>query len=294
MADLKLKAGERVRNINKNSTRLGWQGVVVTERTDLSGISYSNHDHYHVRYDNGEIQSYTKVRSSQFIDRVRNPGVHEYINLGKWSITKQAYKEILFALAYGAHLRAAVKSCEWKETLLRELVTYMGRNGDISPVQADNLRAEIDFHFPNMKQHVCVDFGTLELMTLANMTQPRRKTLKKVRRNVITGKTQEDMQKELGFAQGTAEFNTRATGRSTAKSLDLISLAMLNPGQYVNLDNVDHAINIRGANTRIINDNFRALVAHWVDTMKLRGFTFDKQGLVYNPIVTEETYVEIK
>lgn len=288
MADIKLKAGERVRNINKNSNRLGWQGVVVTERTDLSGISYSNHDHYHVRYDNGEIQSYTKVRSSQFIDRVRNPGVPEYINLGKWNITKQAYKEILLALAYGAHLRAAVKPCEWNETLLRELVTYMGRNGDISPVQADKLRAEIDFHFPNIKLPVT------NFMTLEQMTQPRRKTLKKVRRNVITGKTQEDMQKELGFAQGTAEFNTRSTGRSTAKALDLISLAMLNPGQHVNLDNADHAVNIRGLNPRVINDNFRALVAHWVDTMKLRGFTFDKQGLIYNPIVTEETYVEIK
>ena len=292
MADLKLKTGDRVRNIRERSSYKGWQGVVVDHR---HGYINRGVDVYHVRYDNGFITSYQRHRSAESLERIAQ-GMHEHINLGKWNITKQAYTEITMFLAYGAPLRAVVKSSEWNEAFLRELVTYMGRTGDIVPMQADKLRAEIDFHFPNMKQHVnpCYDYNRLELMTLAQMAQPRRKTLKKVRRNVITGKTQEDVQKELGFAHGTAEFNTRATGRSTAKALDLISLAMLNPGQHVNLDNVDHAIDIRGVNTGVINKHFRALVAHWVDTMKLRGFTFDKQGLIYNPIVTEETYVEIK
>lgn len=292
MADLKLKTGDRVRNIRTQSSYKGWQGVVVDHRR---GWTVAPGMHYHVRYDNGHVASYQRHRSSESLERVVQD-VPEHINIGVWNITKQAYKEILMCIAYGAPLRAAVKSCEWNEAFLRELITYMGRNGDITPVQADKLRAEIDFHFPNMKQHVnpCYDYNRLELMTLAQMAQPRRKTLKKVRRNVITGKTQEDVQKELGFAHGTAEFNTRATGRSTAKALDLISLAMLNPGQHVNLDNADHAVNIRDLNQRVINDNFRALVAHWIDTMKLSGFTFDKSGLTYNPIVTEETYVEIK
>lgn len=121
---------------------------------------------------------------------------------------------------------------------------------------------------------------------------PKRRVLKKVRRNVITGKTQEDHVKALGPALGVSEFNTRALGRSTGQALHAIGSAMMNPGAEIRISGVDHFIEGNpGCSVRnSVDRHFRGLVQSLVGNMK--GFTFTPTHIVFNPIVTEEVYVE--
>ncbi|UNA05333.1 hypothetical protein [Klebsiella phage vB_KvaP_F4M1D] len=122
---------------------------------------------------------------------------------------------------------------------------------------------------------------------------PKRRVLKKVRRNVITGKTQDDHVKALGHARGVEEFNTRALGRSTGQALRAIGSAMCNPGVEVEISGVDHFLesnNHGRVNRHQVDRDFRGLVRSLVGDMK--GFTFTPTHIVFNPIVTEEVYVE--
>lgn len=123
--------------------------------------------------------------------------------------------------------------------------------------------------------------------------ETKRHVLKKVRRNVLTGKTQDDHVKRLGHAQGVAEFNTRALGKSTGQALHAIGSAMMNPCTPIRITGIDHAICGNGfaRNTAPIDKNFRSLVQSLIGNMK--GFTFIDTHIVFNPIVTEETYVEL-
>lgn len=117
----------------------------------------------------------------------------------------------------------------------------------------------------------------------------KRRVLKKVRRNVITGKTQDDFVREMGHAKGVAGFNTRALGRSTGQALYVLGSAMMYPGNEICISGIDHACS---PHTRKVNDqNFRELVQTLIGNMK--GFTFTDTHIVFNPIVTEETYVEL-
>ena len=126
--------------------------------------------------------------------------------------------------------------------------------------------------------------------------EPTRHVLKKVRRNVITGKTQDDHAKQSGHAQGVAEFNTRALGKSTGQALHAIGSAMMNPGTEIRIAGVDHYLynqnhEVRGSLRANVDKHFRALVQSLIGNMK--GFTFTDTHIVFNPIVTEETYVEL-
>lgn len=126
------------------------------------------------------------------------------------------------------------------------------------------------------------------------ITLPKRRTLKKVRRNIITGKTQEDMVKDLGYARGVEQFNTRATGRTSAAAMRLLGVAMENPGYPVDFRNADHAISSRPNARERLNDDFQRQMSHILAKLGWKGFTFHKgdRTVTFNPIVTEETYVE--
>ena len=123
---------------------------------------------------------------------------------------------------------------------------------------------------------------------------PKRQVLKKVRRNVISGKTQDEMVKELGQARGVTEFNTRCTGRTTAQALSLLGAAMRCPGSTFDLKGIDHIL-CEGAAVKLsdINDHFVHTMCDIADKLHLKGLTIRDYKVTYNPIVTEETYVEL-
>lgn len=125
----------------------------------------------------------------------------------------------------------------------------------------------------------------------------KRKVLRRERVNVITGKTQSEMVRDLGPARGLVEFNTRATGRSTGQALHAIGSAMTNPGKEIPISGIDHFLESeahlreRGrVNRHQVDQHFRALVQSLVGDMK--GFSFTPTHITFNPIVTEEVYVE--
>ena len=121
----------------------------------------------------------------------------------------------------------------------------------------------------------------------------RRTTLKKERRNVITGKTQSEMIKLCGTALGVTQFNTRALGKSTGQAMVKIGEAMMHPNVPVRIADVDHAITEHGTPRHVANKNFAAIVNHIIKKQGLLGFIVNEAHLVYCPIVTEETYVNI-
>lgn len=123
--------------------------------------------------------------------------------------------------------------------------------------------------------------------------EPKRRVLKKVRRNVLNGKTQEEYVRDMGYARGVEQFNTRALGKSTGQALHAIGSAMMNPGTEIRISKIDHAREQPGCSTSwtTLDKHFRALVQSLLGNMK--GFTFTDTHIVFNPIVTEETYVEL-
>uniref|UniRef100_A0AAU8BCQ2 Uncharacterized protein n=1 Tax=Klebsiella phage vB_Kp_H01 TaxID=3161140 RepID=A0AAU8BCQ2_9CAUD len=120
----------------------------------------------------------------------------------------------------------------------------------------------------------------------------KRKVLRRERVNVITGKTQSEMVRELGPARGLVEFNTRATGRSTGIAYHIVGLAMCSPGKAISYRNADHVFNEGTSTPHRSNDNFFHTILDVIG--KKHGFTCNRQDctITFNPIVTEEVYVE--
>ncbi|QQV91711.1 hypothetical protein vBKpPFBKp16_015 [Klebsiella phage vB_KpP_FBKp16] len=120
----------------------------------------------------------------------------------------------------------------------------------------------------------------------------KRKVLRRERVNVITGKTQSEMVRELGPARGVEQFNTRATGRSTGIAYHIVGLAMCSPGKAISYRNADHVFNEGTSTPHRSNDNFFHTILDVIG--KKSGFTCNRQDctITFNPIVTEEVYVE--
>lgn len=178
---------------------------------------------------------------------------------------------------------------------------------------AHNSLEKIKEECPCTQQALNLDLSKLEESALANpatwaamygastshfmVAEPKRRTLKKIRRNVISGKTQGEMIREMGNARGVQQFNTRCLGRSTGQALRLIGQAMCEPNVPVRLWDVDHHYvsnpNAQGLRHQI-NKGFVKLVESLLTKNHLVGFNFDhaKCYMTFNPIVTEETYVE--
>lgn len=122
----------------------------------------------------------------------------------------------------------------------------------------------------------------------------RRTTLKKERRNVITGKTQSEMVKLCGTALGVSQFNTRALGKSTGQAMVKIGEAMMHPNVPVRIVDVDHAITEHGTPRRVANNHFADTIEDIIRKQELKGLhILNGEELLYLPIVTEETYVNI-
>ena len=131
-------------------------------------------------------------------------------------------------------------------------------------------------------------------ISIANRaTNSTRTTLKKERRNVITGKTQSEMIKQCGTALGVTQFNTRCLGKSTGQAMVKIGEAMMHPNVPVRIVDTDHAITEHGTPRHVANKNFAAIVNHIIQKQGLLGFIVNEVHLVYCPIVTEETYVNL-
>ena len=131
------------------------------------------------------------------------------------------------------------------------------------------------------------------IQTLAEACGKVKTTLKKERRNVITGKTQSEMIKQCGTALGVSQFNTRALGKSTGQAMRKIGEAMMHPNVPVRIVDVDHAITEHGTPSHVANKSFVAAINHIIKKQGLLGFIVNEAHLVYCPIVTEETYVNI-
>lgn len=131
------------------------------------------------------------------------------------------------------------------------------------------------------------------IQTLAEACGTVKTTLKKERRNVITGNTQSEMIKQCGTALGVSQFNTRALGTSTGQAMVKIGEAMMHPNVPVRIADVDHAITEHGTPRHVANMNFAAIVNYIIKKQGLLGFIVNEAHLVYCPIVTEETYVNI-
>lgn len=130
--------------------------------------------------------------------------------------------------------------------------------------------------------------------TLAEYMAEKKTTLKKERRNVITGKTQSEMIKQCGTALGVTQFNTRALGKSTGQAMVKIGEAMMHPNVPVRIRDVDHAITEHGTQRRVINKHFADTIEVIIRKQGLKGLhILNDEELLYLPIVTEETYVNI-
>lgn len=132
------------------------------------------------------------------------------------------------------------------------------------------------------------------VQTLAEAYGKSKTTLKKERRNVITGKTQSEMIKLCGTALGVTQFNTRSLGKSTGQAMVKIGEAMMHPNVPVRIMDVDHAITEHGTQRRVINKHFADTIEGIIRKQQLKGLhILNGEELLYLPIVTEETYVNI-
>lgn len=132
------------------------------------------------------------------------------------------------------------------------------------------------------------------IQTLAEAYGKGKTTLNKDRRNVITGKTQSEMIKQCGTALGVTQFNTRALGKSTGQAMVKIGEAMMHPNVPVRIMDVDHAITEHGTPRRVANNHFADTIEGIIRKQGLKGLhILNGEELLYLPIVTEETYVNI-
>lgn len=147
------------------------------------------------------------------------------------------------------------------------------------------------------ESHVCARCAREMLKVFNSSNNPMggiRTTLKKERRNVITGKTQSEMIKQCGTALGVTQFNTRALGKSTGQAMVKIGEAMMHPNVPVRIMDVDHAITEHGTPRRVANTHFAKTVEDIIIKQGLKGLhILNGEELLYLPIVTEETYVNI-
>lgn len=145
------------------------------------------------------------------------------------------------------------------------------------------------------ESHVCARCARqmLKVFNSSNNSMSARTTLKKDRRNVITGKTQSEMIKQCGTALGVTQFNTRALGKTTGQAMVKIGEAMMHPNVPVRIVDVDHAITEHGTPRHVANKNFVAAINHIIKKQGLLGLIINEAHMVYCPIVTEETYVNI-
>ena len=222
-------------------------------------------------------------------DRVRNINVRS---------NRKGLVGIVRSFGYAIHIRKPTYEVEWFNGEVQSYIQDYAHNcleliaGSQTPTKLDYGTAYRDASLmtpdsrSTMLRAIC---------DVSGLQRPgKRKVLRRERVNVITGKTQSEMVKELGPARGVAEFNTRATGRTTGIAFSIIGQAMCNPGQVISYRDVDHTFH-EGLEVRTpyqFNKNFESELLYKL--RELKGFIInpERHTIQYNPIVTEEVYVE--
>ncbi|ANU80094.1 hypothetical protein [Proteus phage PM 116] len=129
--------------------------------------------------------------------------------------------------------------------------------------------------------------------TIKEQHKEERIMIKRERRNVISGWTQSEMIKQHGYAKGVTQFNLRALGKTTGQALSVISKAVLQPNTPISFHNIDHAIVEHNVPPKIANVVMKSKIEDLIVTLGFKGIRFNNNNsIVFNPIVTEETYVE--
>lgn len=129
--------------------------------------------------------------------------------------------------------------------------------------------------------------------TIKEQHKEERIMVKRDRRNVLTGWTQSEMIKQHGHAKGVIQFNLRALGKTTGQALSIIGNAIVQPNVPVSFHNIDHAIFEHNVPPKIANVIMKRKIEDLIDTLGFIGIRFNNNNsIVFNPIVTEETYVE--
>lgn len=221
-------------------------------------------------------------------DSVRNINVRS---------NRKGWLGIVRGFGYATHIRKPTYEVEWSNGEVQSYIQDYAHNyleliaGSQTPTKLDYGTAYRDASLmtpdsrSTMLRAIC---------DISGLQRPgKRKVLRRERVNVITGKTQSEMVRELGPARGVAEFNTRATGRTTGIAFSIIGQAMCNPGQAISYRDVDHTFH-EGREVRTphqFNKNFESELLYKLRDLK--GFIInpDRHTIQYNPIVTEEAFV---
>lgn len=172
---------------------------------------------------------------------------------------------------------------------------YLEKIGNISN-QCKCVHDEVCDKYARQMQRMVLQYHLYSggVQTLAEACGKAKTTLKKERRNVITGKTQSEMIKQCGTALGVSQFNTRALGKSTGQAMVKIGEAMMYPNVPVRIMDVDHAITEHGIPRHVANNHFAKTIEGIIIKHGLKGLhILNNEELLYLPIVTEETYVNI-
>lgn len=184
-----------------------------------------------------------------------------------------------------------IKACYRKEGAHK----YLEKIGNVSN-QCKCVHDEVCDKCARQMQRMVLQYHLYSggIQTLAEACGKAKTTLKKERRNVITGKTQSEMIKQCGTALGVSQFNTRALGKSTGQAMVKIGEAMMHPNVPVRIMDVDHAITEHGTPRRVANKHFADTIEGIIRKQGLKGLhLLNGEELLYLPIVTEETYVNI-
>lgn len=222
-------------------------------------------------------------------DRVRNINVRS---------SRKGWVGVMRGFGYNKKIRSATYEVEWSNGQVQSYIqhyahSFLERIIDEQP--PSKLDYGTAYRDASMMSEENRNTMLRAICDVSGLQRPgKRKVLRRERVNVITGRTQSQMVKELGHARGVAEFNTRATGRTTGIAFSIIGQAMCNPGQAISYRDVDHTFH-EGREVRTphqFNKNFESELLYKL--RELKGFIInpDRHTIQYNPIVTEEVYVE--
>lgn len=222
-------------------------------------------------------------------DRVRNINVRS---------NRKGWVGIVRSFGYAIHIRKPTYEVEWSNGEVQSYIQDYAHNY-LEYLGGEQPTSKLDYGTAYRDVSMMAEESRNTLLraicNISGLVCPgKRKVLRRERVNVITGKTQSEMVKELGPARGVAEFNTRATGRTTGIAFSIIGQAMCNPGQVISYRDVDHTFH-EGREVRTphqFNKNFESELLYKL--RELKGFVInpDRHTIQYNPIVTEEVYVE--
>lgn len=107
-------------------------------------------------------------------------------------------------------------------------------------------------------------------------------------KNIISGKTLKQMQKEQGMAQGALSFRSRCTGKTTGIAFTVVGAALQHPATEIPY--VDHHDGI------VARDNLYFAICMLIDKLGLKGMDVNKQNrtVIFYPFVEVRTTYEPK